>query len=228
MICPYSEIRMNQSDELRMKFDKELVDSIKGFLDETEGDKLYEIGLAASQKGPCLEIGSYCGKSAVYLGTACKENNTVLYSIDHHRGSEEQQKGEAYFDADLYDADLGCIDTFGLFRKTIEAFDLLDALVPMVCHSTVAARKWATPLSLVFIDGGHSFETAFNDYNCWSRHIMPGGYLLIHDIFKRPDQGGQAPYQVYKYALASGLYKPFSQTKSLGILRKLDCGEHLE
>lgn len=206
-------------------FDKESMDSVKGFMDEEEGNRLYEITLEAGKKGPCLEIGSYCGKSAIYLGSACKENGSVLFSIDHHRGSEEQQKGEEYFDPELYDSELGCVDTFRIFRSTIEKWGLTDTLVPLVCKSEVAARTWATPLSLVFIDGGHSFEAAFNDYNCWSRHIIPGGYLLIHDIFKDPEQGGQAPYHVYQYAVASGLYKPVSMTKSLGVLQKLECGE---
>lgn len=206
-------------------FDKNAMDSVKGFMDQEEGNRLYKITLEASKKGPCLEIGSYCGKSAIYLGSACKENGSVLFSMDHHRGSEEQQKGEEYFDPDLYDTILGCVDTFKIFRSTIEKWGLTDTLVPLVCKSEVAARTWATPLSLVFIDGGHSFEAAFNDYNCWSRHIIPGGYLLIHDIFKEPEQGGQAPYHVYQYAVASGLYKPLSMTKSLGVLKKLDCGE---
>lgn len=210
-----------------MIFDIEQIDRVKGFLDHEEGQKLYEIACDAGKKAPCLEIGSYCGKSAIYLGAACKENSTALFSIDHHRGSEEQQKGEEYFDPELYDETQECVDTFRVFRKTIENFDLTQTLVPMVCASKLAAKTWATPLSLVFIDGGHSFDAAFNDYNCWSRHIIPGGYLLIHDIFENPADGGQAPFQVYNYALASGLYKPFARTKTLGVLRKLECGETL-
>ncbi len=206
-------------------FDKESMDKVKGFLDEDEGKRLYETALEACKKGPCLEIGSYCGKSAVYIGSACRENGSVLFSIDHHRGSEEQQKGEEYFDPDLYDGEMGCVDTFRIFRKTIEKWGLEDTLVPLVCKSEVAARTWATPLGLVFIDGGHAFETAFGDYNCWARHIVPGGYLLIHDIFRNPEEGGQAPYHVYRYAVASGLYKPLAMTKTLAVLKKLECGE---
>ncbi|MBU0987456.1 MAG: class I SAM-dependent methyltransferase, partial [Proteobacteria bacterium] len=134
-----------------MEPDKMLINGVKGFLDAAEGRGLYEFALEASRLGPCLEIGSYCGKSAIYLGTACRENNSILFSIDHHRGSEEQQPGEAYFDPELFDSQPGRVDTFKAFRKNLEAAGLEDTVVPIVCRSDVAARLWATPLGLVFI-----------------------------------------------------------------------------
>jgi len=203
----------------------ELINNIKGFLDEQEGQSLYETALKASRLGPCLEIGSYCGKSAVYLGTACMENKGILFSIDHHRGSEEQQPGEEYFDPELFDETTGKIDTFIFFRKNLETAGLENTVIPIVCHSEIVARMWNTPLSLVFIDGGHTFKTAYRDYNSWAGHIMPGGFLLIHDIFKNPNQGGQAPYYIYKLALKSGLFKELPMTKTLGILQRCDCTE---
>ena len=208
-----------------MKPDEKLLNGVKGFLDAREGRGLYEIALEASRIGPCLEIGSYCGKSTIYLGTACKENNGILFSIDHHRGSEEQQPGEEYFDTDLFDHELGRVDTLKEFRKTIEMAGLDDTVVPMVCRSDVAARLWATPLSLVFIDGGHSYEAVYTDYNAWAGHIMPDGYLLIHDIFKDPEKGGQAPYHVYKLAVASGLFRELSMLKTLGVLKRHAFGD---
>ena len=186
-----------------------MVDKVKGFLDKKEGLHLYNIARDASRLGPCLEIGSYCGKSALYIGSACKENRGILFSIDHHRGSKEQQPGEEYFDPDLFDNRTRRVDTFKDFRKTIELAGLNDTVVPMVCRSDVAARMWSTPLGLVFIDGGHTPEAAFTDYRSWAKHILPGGYLLIHDIFKSPDQGGQAPYQVYKTALLRAVIGSF-------------------
>ena len=173
--------------------DPKRIDTIKGFLDPEEGRGLYELALDASRLGPCLEIGSYCGKSAVYLGAACREKSQTLFSIDHHRGSEEQQPGEAYFDPALLDFSSYALDTFPLFRRTIALFALEETVVPVVNRSHVVARSWSTPLSLVFIDGGHAFETAKTDYECWADHILPGGYLLIHDIFEHPEDGGQAP-----------------------------------
>lgn len=203
-----------------MKPDDDLLNTVKGFLDPLEGRALYDLALEASRFGPCLEIGSYCGKSTVYIGLACRHNNSILFSIDHHRGSEEQQPGEEYFDPELFDHDILQVDTFGTFRKTIETAGLADTVVPIVCKSDVAARAWATPLSLVFIDGGHSYEAAFTDYNAWSGHIRPNGYLLIHDIFEDPDKGGQAPYHIYKMAAASGLFKELPRVDTLGVLKR--------
>ncbi|MBW2480367.1 MAG: class I SAM-dependent methyltransferase [Deltaproteobacteria bacterium] len=204
-----------------MNIDKDLISTTKGFLDEEEGRCLYEVALEASRLGPCLEIGSYCGKSALYLAAACRKNNGILFSIDHHRGSEEQQPGEAYFDPDLVDPQSGDVDTFKAFRATIERGGLEQTVVPIVSRSEVAARQWATPLSLVFIDGGHSMQAACTDYHAWSGHILGGGFLLIHDIFPDPSQGGQAPYQIYNLALESGQFKKIKMVKTLGVLKRV-------
>jgi MMP 1-O-methyltransferase len=204
-----------------MKPDIQRIDRIKGFMDPEEGMRLFDVATEASRLGPCLEIGSYCGKSSIYLGTACKAGNTVLFSVDHHRGSEEQQPGEEYFDPELFDSRAYQMDTFPLFRKTIELFNLEDTVVPLVCRSEIAARAWATPLGLVFIDGGHAYETALTDYRSWAAHIAPQGYLLIHDIFKDPKDGGQAPHQVYRIAKDSGNFQEHAMTKTLGVLQRV-------
>ena len=207
-----------------MNIDSNLINEVKGFLDPEEGAALYEIAKEAGGFGPCLEIGSYCGKSTMYLGSACKEKNSILFSIDHHSGSEEQQPGEEYFDPDLYNNATGRVDTFSEFRKTIKTAGLEDTVVPIVCRSDIAARMWVTPLSLVFIDGGHSFEAACTDYNSWASHIMQDGYLLIHDIFKDPKEGGQAPYHVYQFAVASGFFHELPMIKTLGVLKRRKPG----
>jgi len=198
---------------------------VKGFLDPEEGMELYNLALEASKSGPCLEIGGYCGKSTLYLGLACKETGSILYSVDHHRGSEEQQPGQEYYDPDLYDEAEGRVDTFRFFRRTIEQSGLLDTVVTIVASSNLVARMWSTPLAFVFIDGGHSYVTALTDYSSWSPHLMPGGTLAIHDIFMDPAKGGQAPHYVYKLALASGLYAERPMIKTLGVLRRLNVGE---
>lgn len=203
-----------------------LIKSVKGFLDEEEGLFLYKTAREAARRGPCLEIGSYCGKSGIYLGLGCREHQGVLFSIDHHRGSEEQQPGEEYFDPDLADPTNGGVNTFPLFQKTILLAGLSQTIVPLVCHSALAARSWATPLSLVFIDGGHAWETVYTDYLCWAGHIMPGGFLLIHDLFEDPSQGGQAPYRAYQLALASGLFRELPRVKTLGVLQRLTGAEN--
>ncbi len=196
----------------------------KGFMADEEAKCLYELAKDAARHGPCLEIGSYCGCSAAYLGTGCREAGGVLFSIDHHQGSEEQQPGQEYYDPDLLDPATGRIDTFPLFCRTIRELSLDDTVIPIVARSEIVARFWQTPLSLIFIDGGHTFESAFTDYNAWVSHLLPGGYLIIHDIFPDPAQGGQAPYCIYNMALASGLFLELPMVQTLGVLKRAPDG----
>ena len=203
---------------LRLPVDPE---SVKGFLEAEEGARLYRLALAASARGPCLEVGSYCGKSTLYLGAACRERNQLLYAVDHHRGSEEHQPGEAYHDENLLDVPSGRMDSFSTFRDTLARADLENTVVPMVASSAMAGRHWLHPLALVFIDGGHSREAALGDYRVWSPRVQVGGYLAIHDIFPDPADGGQAPYEIYQLALASGLFDALETTRTLGVLQRI-------
>ena len=197
---------------------------LKGFIAEEEAIALYETAKVAALSGPCLEIGSYCGLSSAYLGTGCREAGGILFTIDHHRGSEEQQPGEAYFDPDLLDPATGRIDTLPHFLRTLRNLSLEDTVIPIVASSAAVARFWKTPLSLLFIDGGHTFESVFTDYAGWVSHLQPGGYLLIHDLFADPVQGGQAPFCVYRLAVASGLFEEVRTVQTLGILRRCQPG----
>lgn len=197
------------------------IDDIKGFLAQDEAQALYDYALESSTRGAVLEIGSYCGKSTIYLGLACRQNNGTVYALDHHRGSEEHQQGEFFHDPELFDNNVGQFDTFGEFRRNIAGAGLNDVVVPVVAGSEAAARHWQTPLAMVFIDGGHSLEAALTDYRCWTAHLARGGILAIHDLFEDAHAGGQAPYAVYRMAQASGLFEDLGQVNSLGILRRL-------
>jgi len=201
------------------------IQAVRGFLDEEEGRRLHDLALAAAELGPCLEIGGYCGKSTAYIGLACRRRGQVLFSVDHHRGSEEQQPGQAYCDPDLVDAADGRVDTLPFFRRTLARFSLEETVVAVVAPSALAARHWRTPLGLVFIDGSHAFPSVFADYASWSPHLLPGGFLAIHDVFPDPAAGGQAPWAVYEMALASGLFVELPMVKSLGILQRTAAGE---
>jgi predicted O-methyltransferase YrrM len=196
-------------------------ESVKGFLQPDEGARLHALATAAAALGPCLEVGSYCGKSTLYLGSACREQGQILFAIDHHRGSEEHQPGEEYHDADLFDPASGRMDSFRAFRATLVRAGLEDTVVPIVASSALAGRHWHTPLALVFIDGGHSRDAALTDYRTWAPHVLPGGCLAIHDIFPDPADGGQAPYEIYRLALASGLFVEEPMTRTLGVLRRI-------
>lgn len=196
------------------------IDLVKGFMDPDEGFALYESARSVAAIGPCLEIGSYCGKSTIYLGAACQESRNSLYAIDHHRGSEEHQVGGAYHDAELYDAKAELFDSFAVFRSNIRAAQLEDSVIPIVAASQLVGRQWQTPLGLVFIDGGHSSLAASLDYQVWSPWVAPGGLLLIHDIFPDPKDGGRPPFEIYQEALASGEFELLRMVKTLGILRR--------
>jgi predicted O-methyltransferase YrrM len=197
------------------------IDQIKGFLADDEAQALYQHALHASASGAVLEIGSYCGKSTIYLGLACRANNGTVFALDHHRGSEEHQLGEFFHDPALFDAGEGVMDSFREFRRNIRRAALDDIVVPVVSGSKAAAKHWQTPLAMLFIDGGHSLNAALTDYRCWTGHLIRGGILAIHDVFDDAHAGGQAPYAIYRMAQASGMFEDLDRVNSLGILRRL-------
>ena len=196
------------------------INKVKGFLDTLEGEALYSYAKKYTKEGDALEIGSYCGKSAVYIGSAVKENNQKLYSIDHHKGSEEQQPGEEFFDADLLNKEGNGIDTLPYFLNTINSSKLKKIVIPVISSSEEAYQDLKINFSMIFIDGGHSEEAAQNDYRLWSRRLNPGGLLAIHDVFPNPKDGGRPPYNIYLKAIKSGHFEEIEMIKSLSLLRK--------
>lgn len=192
----------------------------RGFMPDDEGLALHQAGREAATVGPLLEVGGYCGKSALYLGAAAAEAGTVLFSIDHHRGSEENQAGWEHHDPGVVDPRTGRIDTLPFFRRTIEDAGLEAAVIAVVGESTAVAAHWRSPLGLVFIDGGHGREPAHADYDAWSPWVDLGGFLAVHDVFPDPADGGGPPYEVYCRALASGEFAEASSAR-VGSLRVL-------
>jgi MMP 1-O-methyltransferase len=192
----------------------------RGFMPDDEGLFLHDAGCAGAGHGPLLEIGSYCGKSAVYLGAAARARGTVVFSLDHHRGSEENQAGWEWHDPMIVDPRSGRIDTLPWFRRTIEGAGLEDVVVAVVGESTTVARFWSRALGLLFIDGGHGEEVAQADYGAWAAHVAPGGLLAIHDVFERPEDGGQAPLHVWQRAVGSGDFDEWGRQGSLRVLRR--------
>ena len=189
----------------------------KGFMPEDEGELLHRVALARLPHGPGLEVGGYCGKSAVYLGAAARATGGTVFSVDHHRGSEENQVGWDYHDPELADPLFGRLDTLPTFRHTIADAGLEDQVVAVVGRSTTVSAHWRTPLSLLFIDGGHTDEHAGNDYAGFGRWVARGAALVVHDVFADPADGGQAPYRVYLRALDHG----FAEAETLGSMRVL-------
>ncbi|MEN9595393.1 MAG: hypothetical protein RLY23_1876 [Actinomycetota bacterium] len=192
---------------------------VKGFMPDDEGLALHEAGLVGGLVGPLLEIGSYCGKSAVYLGAAARDCGTVLFTVDHHRGSEENQAGWEHHDTDVVDPATGRMDTLPYFRRTIESAGLEASVIAVIGDSPTVGTPWQTPVGFLFIDGGHAEDVAMADYVIWAKHVLPDGVLAIHDCFENPADGGQAPFLVWQRAVSDG-YTPLSATGSLRILRK--------
>jgi MMP 1-O-methyltransferase len=193
----------------------------KGFMPKDEGLLLHRVARERLRHGPVLEVGTYCGKSAIYLGAAAREvggPQAVVFSVDHHRGSEENQAGWEHHDPSLVDAETGLMDTLPVFRRTIARAGLEDQVVAVVGRSTTVSALWRTPLSMLFIDGGHAEEHAQNDYTGWARWLVRGGLLVIHDVFPDPADGGQPPYHVFLRALAGGA---FTEVEALGSMRVL-------
>ena len=197
----------------------------KGFMPPDEGDALYDAAVAAGAAAPglpMLEVGSYCGRSTVWLGAAARAAGTIVFAVDHHRGSEENQPGWEWHDPNDVDPRTGKMDTLPMFRATVHDAGLEDVVVAVVGQSPSVARAWRTLLSFLFIDGGHGVEPARLDYELWTPHVVVGGTLAIHDVFPNPADGGRPPYeQIYLPALASGQFVEAGATGSLRVLRRV-------
>jgi predicted O-methyltransferase YrrM len=196
---------------------KKVADDAPGFMPADEAEALWDAAWAMAPQGVICEIGTYCGKSATWLGAAAQLRGGRVVTVDHHRGSEENQAGWEHHDPTLVDAELGLMDTLPAFRKTMHAAGLDEIVTAIVARSTTAASLWSMPLAMLFIDGGHAEEHAQNDYTGWSGFIAPLGVLAIHDVFPDPADGGQAPYHVYLRAVEDG----FIEVRKVGSLRIL-------
>lgn len=206
---------------------KAAAEAARGFMPPDEGLALHAAGALACTRvpgSPLLEIGSYCGKSAIYLGAAAAEAGVVLFAVDHHRGSEENQAGWEWHEPDLVDPGTGRMDTLGIFRRTLFDAGLESSVIATVADAPTLARFWTTPLALLFIDGGHGAEPAHRDYEQWTRFVAPGGILAIHDVFPDPLDGGRPPFEIYERALSSGNFVEIGVTGSLRVLERADNG----
>ncbi len=197
-----------------------LAATVRGFLPVDEGRALTAHGRRRGREHPggtWLEIGAWCGRSTVFLGAAARASGSVLFSLDHHHGSEEQQAGWEHYEPDLVDPSDGRINTLPTWQRTVARAGLEDVVVGLVGPSALVAAHLHEPLDLLFIDGGHAADVAWADYRNWTPRIVPGGRLLIHDVFPDPADGGRPPYEIYRAALADG----FTEVDAVGSLRVL-------
>ena len=198
-----------------------LAEQVRGFMPPHEGRALYDAAVRYLDGGVRVEIGTYCGKSTLLLGAAAQQTSSVLFTIDHHHGSEEHQSGWEFHDTSLVDEVTGLFDTLPTFRHTLDAAGLDDHVVAVVGKSPVVAHGWQAPLQFLFIDGGHTEEAARRDFDGWAKWVTLGGGLVIHDVFPDPNDGGQAPYHIYCRATDSGQFREVSVTGSLRVLERV-------
>ncbi|KRD05043.1 hypothetical protein ASE48_20745 [Mycobacterium sp. Root265] len=199
----------------------EFAEQVIGFMPADEGRALYDAAVHYLAGGVGVEIGTYCGKSTVLLGAAAAQVDGVVYTIDHHHGSEEHQPGWEYHDTGLVDPVTKRFDTLPTMRHTLDLAGLEEHVVAIVGKSPTVARVWGTPVQFLFIDGGHTEEAAQRDYDGWAKWVAPGGGLVIHDVFPDPNEGGQAPFHIYRRAIDSGDFKEISATGSLRLLERV-------
>jgi MMP 1-O-methyltransferase len=199
-------------------------EAARGFMPPPEGEALFEVARQYAAVGPIIEIGTYCGKSTIYLAAAAAQAAQVVVTVDHHRGSEELQPGWEHHDPELVDPAVGLMDTLPWFRSTLAATGLEEHVIAVVGRSAAVARLWREPAGMLFIDGGHSDAAATADYEGWAPRISRGGALAIHDVFSDPADGGQAPYRVYLRAIASGAFKEVRHAGSLRVLERIADG----
>jgi predicted O-methyltransferase YrrM len=198
-----------------------LAEGVTGFMPADEGRALYDAAVRYLGDGTGVEIGTYCGKSTVLLGAAAQQTGGLLYTIDHHHGSEEHQPGWEYHDTSMVDPVTGRFDTLPTLRHTLDAAELDDNVVAVVGKSALVARTWRTPLEFLFIDGGHTDEAAQKDFDGWAKWVAIGGALVIHDVFPDPNDGGQAPYRIYRRALDTGAFREVAVTGSMRLLERV-------
>lgn len=194
---------------------------VKGFLSDKEAKKLQELFLKVHHLGSVLEIGTYCGKSALNFSEVAKDVNGLIYTIDHHTGSEEHQLGEEYHDSELFDERLKKFNTLPEFLNNLKSKKMAKFIIPIIDKSQNASNFFSEKISLLFIDGGHSFETALSDYNAWKDKICADGLLVIHDVFPNPKDGGRPPYEIYTLARESKEFDDLGIYETLGILKKV-------
>jgi MMP 1-O-methyltransferase len=196
----------------------------RGFMPPEEGVALHDTAAQYARLGPVAEIGTYCGKSTIYLAAGASQAGQVVVTVDHHRGSEEIQPGWEHHDPELVDPASGRMDSLPFFRANLAASGLEEQVIAVIGRSAQVSRLWQTPLGMLFIDGGHSEVHVVTDYEGWAPWVAQGGALAFHDVFPDPADGGQAPYRVYLRALESGAFKEVSVTGSLRVLQRVGEG----
>jgi len=148
------------------------VSKIDGWLSFEEGKFLYETAKGISGKGVIVEIGSWKGKSTVWLAKGSQAGKKVkVYAVDPHTGADEQK---IQYGNEIW--------TFEEFKGNIKKAGIENLVVPIVKTSEEAALGWdGEPIELLWIDGAHDYEFVKKDFDLWSKYIVEEGIIAFHD-----------------------------------------------
>lgn len=149
---------------------RSIADTVEGWLTDREGQTLYNLAKNCKGEGVIVEIGSWKGKSTIWIGNGSKNGNSVLiYAIDPHTGSLEHQKENNF------------VKTFEDFKKNIKNAKVDDIIVPIVKTSKDAAKTFNKKVEFIFIDGAHEYNSVKLDFDMWVPKVLNGGIIAFHD-----------------------------------------------
>jgi predicted O-methyltransferase YrrM len=167
---------------------------------------LYELGRSAPAGGHIVEIGTFHGSSAVALALGSRKGNRLrVYSVDPYEPFAPPGKRRKY----------GPFDRIPMLKNLLRA-GVVEEVWLVNLASQAAARAWSGPISLLWIDGDHSYEGALADFQAWEPFVMRGG-LIAFDDATDPSLG---PHRVIDEALASGRFERAAMHGKIAVLRR--------
>jgi tetratricopeptide (TPR) repeat protein/GT2 family glycosyltransferase len=147
---------------------------IEGWLSDVEADLLVAASVYAASRLPAgeraavVEIGTYCGKSTVVIGSTFEMLGApvTVHAVDPH-----------------LDYHFGRFaDTYAIAADNIAQRGLNGRVQIIRARST--DLEWSTPIVLLFVDGLHDYEHVLADFRHFAPHVVPGGLIAFHDYFE--------------------------------------------
>ena len=165
------ESEARTTKQLVSEFDEVTAD-VHGWLDPAESRLLFRLARDADPAGSIVEIGSWQGRSTIWLAAGAKNGRGArVAAVDPHRGTYLREGDES---------------TEPVLRRNLERAGVADRVDVLVATSEQAASTWRGPVSLLWIDGDHEYESARRDLLCWERHLLPNAVVAFHDTFIWP------------------------------------------
>lgn len=133
---------------------------------------LYRQAVSEFDSGTFVEVGSWKGRSSVFLGVEIINSGKPikLYCVDTWKGSVEHQG-------------MDCLKNDSLYEEFIDNIKpLTSVIVPMRLPSLEAAKQFEdNSIDFVFIDASHEYEDIKADIAAWYPKVKIGGLFAGHD-----------------------------------------------